>query len=213
MGVSWVWWASLNQQLVQDRGIPLWPLGWKSFLLYWGVGRCWSGLLVGLLHHTSFWRADAADPVVRQVGDAESASMPSKRMMASKSVPSCWHNPTWWQVHNIFPPPFWTSMYNIFSPFVGGAGHVLLQCILPQSHLQWEKKWLSVTHVSTSQALFHSGCNCVSSVFLPIVPVQWSPLAGAHTFLGGFAVDIPIGCCNVTQVVACNGVVWHVREF
>jgi hypothetical protein len=28
-----------------------------------------------------------------------------------------------------------------------------------------------------------------------------------------FAVDIPVGCCNVEQVVMCNDVFWHVGEF
>jgi hypothetical protein len=28
-----------------------------------------------------------------------------------------------------------------------------------------------------------------------------------------FAVDLPIGCCSVAQVIVCNDVVRHVGEF
>ncbi len=61
----WAWWALSSQQLTQDTEIPPWPPEWISFLLYQGMGRCWVGSHVGLFHHTSFWHAGVADPVVQ----------------------------------------------------------------------------------------------------------------------------------------------------
>ncbi len=97
----------------------------------------------------------------------------------TKGAPSCWHIPTWWWVCNIFPLPFLTSMYNIFAPFVGGAGHVLLQCILPLSHQQQEKRWLDATYVSTAQALFWSECNRVPSAFFANSSCAMIPACGS----------------------------------
>jgi hypothetical protein len=40
-------------------------------------------------------------------------------------------------------------------------------------------------------------------------PRLWEPV---HA-LADFAVDVPVGCRNVEQVVMCNGIFWHVGEF